>query len=190
VVDKPVAAAWQALTSLHERPMRGCYRLGAAPVAIGGAGRTSCATEAEGAGASGGRLLTGAEILRTLPVSLEGVHWTSVIGPGQYALFESQAEARAWGEEICARHARARCDIYDSEGLVNDAVESICNAAVKGNYVGPKPARWRLFGGLASLFVGTALIAWDFHRDLLFMWGYVLGIKWCWWAELWRRREP
>lgn len=63
------------------------------------------------------------------------------------------------------------------KALVNDAVESICNAAVKGNYVGPKPARWRLFGGLASLFVGTALIAWDFHRDLLFMWGYVLGIK-------------
>jgi hypothetical protein len=142
------------------------------------------------------------EILRTLPVYGESVHWTSAIRPGQYALFlrdrdtsapltadgqfavqqsvtifDSLAGARAWGEEICARHARARCDIYDSEGLANDAMESIYNAAVKENYVGPKPARWRLYGGLASVCVGTALIGWDFHRDLLLIWGYVLGIK-------------
>lgn len=141
-------------------------------------------------------------MLRTLPIFEEGTHWSSAILPGQYAvflrdrdtsvpltadgqfaaqnsvaIFDSLSEARAWGEEICARHARARCDIYDSEGLANDAVESIYNAAVKGNYVGPKPARRRLFAGLAAVCVGSVLIAWDVHRDLLFIWGYIVGIK-------------
>jgi hypothetical protein len=47
----------------------------------------------------------------------------------------------------------------------------------KGNYVGPKPARARLFGGLAALCLGIILIAWDVHQDLLFLWGYIVGIK-------------
>ena len=25
--------------------------------------------------------------------------------------------------------------------------------------------------------MGIGLIAWDVHRDLLFMWGYILGVK-------------
>jgi hypothetical protein len=25
--------------------------------------------------------------------------------------------------------------------------------------------------------VGIVLIAWDVHRDLLFMWGYIVGLK-------------
>jgi hypothetical protein len=142
------------------------------------------------------------DILRTLPVSGQDIHWSSAIQPGQYAaflrdrdssvpltadgqfaahnsvtIFDSLSESRAWGEEICERHSRVRCDIYDSEGLANDAVESIYNTAVKGNYVGPKPARRRLYGGLAAVCAGSVLIAWDFHRDLLFMWGYILGLK-------------
>jgi hypothetical protein len=142
------------------------------------------------------------KILRTLPIFGEGIHWTSTIQEGQYAaflrdrdssvpltadgqfavlnsvtIFDSLPEARAWGEEICARHPRARCDIYDSEGLTNDAVESIYNAAVRGDYVGPKPARRRLYLGLAAVCVGMLLIAWDIHRDLLFMWGYIVGLK-------------
>jgi hypothetical protein len=138
--------------------------------------------------------MTGAEILRTLPIFGEGIHWSSAIRPGQYAaflrdrdrsvpltadvtIFDSLAEARVWGEEICARHSRARCDIYDSEGLANEAVESIYNASVRGNYVGPKPARRRLYAGLAAVCVGIFLIAWDVHRDLLFLWGYIVGIK-------------
>jgi hypothetical protein len=92
-------------------------------------------------------------------------------------IFDSLSEARAWGDEICARHPRARCDIYDSEGLANDALESIYNAAVRGDYVGPKPAWRRLYAGLAAVCVGSLLIAWDIHRDLLFMWGYIVGIK-------------
>ena len=140
--------------------------------------------------------------MRTFPIFGEGIHWSSQIQPGQYAaflrdrdtsvpltpngqfaahnsvtIFDSLPEARAWGEEICARYARARCDIYDSEGLANDAMESIYNAAVRGDYVGPKPARRRLYGGLAAVCAGSVLIAWDFHRDLLFMWGYILGVK-------------
>ena len=146
--------------------------------------------------------MTGAETLRTLPIFGEGIHWSSAIQPGQYAaflrdrdtsvpltaagqfaahnsvtIFDSLSEARAWGAEICARHPRARCDIYDSEGLANDAVETIYNAAVRGDYVGPKPARRRLCWGLAAMCVGIALIAWDVHRDLLFIWGYIVGVK-------------
>jgi hypothetical protein len=56
-------------------------------------------------------------------------------------------------------------------------VESIYNAAVKGNYVGPKPAWRRLYGGLAVVCLGTVLITWDIHRGLLFLWGYILGLK-------------
>jgi hypothetical protein len=148
------------------------------------------------------RLVTGAEILRTLPVLGEGIHWTSTMRSDQFvaflrdrdtsvpltadgqfaahasvAIFDSLAEARAWGEEICAQYSRTRCDIYDSEGLANDSVESIYNAEVRGNYVGPKPARRRLYGGLAAVCAGIVLIVWDVHRDLLFMWGYILGIK-------------
>ena len=139
--------------------------------------------------------MTRTEILRTVPIFGEGIHWSSAIQPGQYAaflrdrdtsvpltadsvtIFDSLPEARAWGEEICARNARARCDIYDSDGLANDAVESIYNAAVRDNYVGPKPARRRLYWGLAVMCVGSALIAWDVHRDLLFIWGYIVGVK-------------
>lgn len=140
--------------------------------------------------------------MRTVPIFEEGIHWTSTIRSGEYALFirdrdtsvplsgegrfashnfvaifDSLPEARASGEEICAQHPRARCDIYDSEGLANDPVESIYNAAVRENYVGAKPARQRLYWGVAAVCVGSALIAWDVHRDLLFMWGYILGIK-------------
>jgi hypothetical protein len=140
------------------------------------------------------RLVKGIETLRTLPIFGEGIHWTSAIRPGQYSaflrdrdtsvaldtsvtIFDSLNEARAWGEEVCACNARTRCDIYDSEGLANNAVDSIYNAAVRGDYVGVKPARTRLFAGLAALSVGTVLIAWDFHRDFRFMWGYILGVK-------------
>jgi hypothetical protein len=140
--------------------------------------------------------------LRALPIFDEGIHWTSRIRSGQYALFirdrdtcvpiaaegqfaahhfvaifDSLPEARASGEEVCAKHPRARCDIYDSEGLANDPVESIYNAAVRQNYVGPKPARRRLYSGVAAVCVGIVLIAWDVHRDLLFMWGYIVGVK-------------
>jgi hypothetical protein len=140
--------------------------------------------------------------LRTVPVFEEGIHWTSIVQPGEYALFirdrdssvplsgegqcaartfvtifDSLPEARAFGEDICAQHPRARCDIYDSEGLANDPVESIYNASVRHNYVGPKPARQRMYWGITALCVGIGLIAWDVHRDLLFMWGYILGIK-------------
>ena len=146
--------------------------------------------------------MAGAEILRTLPLVGEGIHWSSAIWSGQYAaflrkrdtsapltadgqfaaqnavtIFDSLAEARLWGEGICARHSRARCDIYDSEGLANDAIESIYNAAVRGNYLGPIPARRRVYAGIAAACVGLVLIAWDIHRDLLFMWGYILGVK-------------
>jgi hypothetical protein len=130
-----------------------------------------------------------------VPIFGEGIHWSSAIHPGQYAaflrdrdtsvpltadsvtIFDSLPEARAWGEDLCAQHPRARCDIYDSEGLAKDAVESIYNAAVRDNYVGPKPARRRLYWGLAVMCVGSALIAWDVHRDLLFIWGYIVGVK-------------
>ena len=140
--------------------------------------------------------------MRTLPTFAEGIHWTSAIRPGQYAvflrdrdtsvplaadgqfgvhnsvtIFDSLSEARVWGGQVCALQARVRCDIYDSEGLASEAVESIYNAAVRGRYVGPKPARKRLYGGLAAVCVGTVLIAWDVHRDLLFLWGYILGLK-------------
>jgi hypothetical protein len=146
--------------------------------------------------------VTGVDSLRTLPVFGEGVHWTSKIRPGQYAvflrdrdtsvplnvdgqfaaydsvtIFDSLREACIWGENICARHSRTRCDIYDSEGLANDAVESIYNIGIRGNYVGPKPAQRRLYWGLVAVCAGVVLIAWDVHRNLLFMWGYILGIK-------------
>lgn len=102
---------------------------------------------------------------------------------GQFAahyhvtVFDSLSDARAWGEAICAQHPRIRCDIYDSEGLANDALESIYNTAVRADYVGAKPARKRLCWGIASICAGAVLIAWDVHRDLLFLWGYILGLK-------------
>ncbi len=80
--------------------------------------------------------------MHTLPTFENGIHWTSAIRPGQYAvflrdrdtsvpltadgqfaahnsvtMFDSLSEARAWGEQACAMHARARCDIYNSEGF-------------------------------------------------------------------------
>ncbi len=56
-------------------------------------------------------------------------------------------------------------------------MESIYNTAVRADYVGPKPARKRLYWGLAAVCVGIVLIAWDVHRDLLFLWGYIVGVK-------------
>ena len=93
------------------------------------------------------------------------------------AIFDTLPEARAWGEQICARHSKVRCDIYDSEGLAKDPIASIYNSAVRESYVGPKPARKRLYWGFVSLCAGIVLIAWDVHHDFALMWGYILGIK-------------
>lgn len=62
----------------------------------------------------------------SVPLTAEG----QFAADNSVTIFDCLSEAHAWGEEICARHARVRCDIYDSEGLANDAVESIYNAAV------------------------------------------------------------
>jgi hypothetical protein len=132
----------------------------------------------------------------------EGVHWSSQIRPGQYAVFlrdrdtavaltpdgqiatdpsvtvfESLPEAHAWGVEICAQRPRIRCDIYDSDGLANDPVESLYNPAIRGKYVGPEAGRKRLYVGVTAIFIGSLFIAWDVHRDLLFLWGYIIGLK-------------
>jgi hypothetical protein len=78
---------------------------------------------------------------------------------------------------MCARSPRIRCDIYDSDGLANDAVESLYNPAIRGKYVGPEAGRKRLYVGFTAICIGSLFIAWDVHRDLLFLWGYVIGLK-------------
>ena len=92
-------------------------------------------------------------------------------------IFDSLPEAHAWGEEICGQSPGIRCDIYDSDGLANDPVESLYNVAVRGKYAGPEAGRRRLYLGFTAMCVGSMFIAWDVYRDLLFLWGYVIGLK-------------
>jgi len=132
-------------------------------------------------------------------------HWTSLVRPGQFAVFIYDArthvardaegrrfdssggisialcgdlpEAIHFAGEVVAGHSELCCEIYDHEGKSKDPLQVIYNPAVRSRYRGLKYSKRETFWGSVVLLCGVALIIVDFARDLAWIWGYVIGLK-------------
>lgn len=131
-------------------------------------------------------------------------HWLQLIHPGQFCIFIRTAETRypvasdgqpfpdgeasveildgleaavGYAREIVGRHPNLCCDIYDHNGKSGDPIQTVYNAAVEGKYVGLSAAKRDTLIGLGILSVAASFIVYDAVRDLLWIWGYILGMK-------------
>jgi hypothetical protein len=134
---------------------------------------------------------------------IAGSHWTALLDPGQYALFvfdtrtrtprnadgsapgpkgrslailDSREEAVAFANDVVSRDPALYCDIYDQAGEYGQPLETIGDIAFRDKYVRGR-ARKELIGGSVLFVCGMILAAIDFHRNLQWIWGYVLGLK-------------
>jgi hypothetical protein len=131
-------------------------------------------------------------------------HWSKIICEGEYSVFflnadnrtprdldgrqfsegeESVAicrdldEAAAFGHATVARHPELCAEIYDHEGKSGEPLRVVYEPSVRGRYTGrPYAKREAMQGGLI-VSLGMVFIAFDIHRDLTWMWGYILGAK-------------
>jgi hypothetical protein len=130
-------------------------------------------------------------------------HWTELLEPGQYALFvfdtrtrtprnadgsipgpegkslaflESLEKAVAFANDLVSSDPAVYCEIYDHPGEYGQPLETIRDTVFRDDYFRAR-ARKELIGGAALLVCGVILAAIDFHRDLQWIWGYVIGLK-------------
>jgi hypothetical protein len=130
-------------------------------------------------------------------------HWTELMRPGQYALFvfdtrtrtprnpdgsvpgpegrslailDSREEAVALANDLVSLNHALYCEIYGHAGEYGLPLETIRDTAFRDKYFRSR-ARKELTGGLILFVCGVILAAIDFHRDLQWIWGYVLGLK-------------
>jgi hypothetical protein len=134
-------------------------------------------------------------------------HWSELIREGQYAVFvldarirlprdfngepfgpngdgavgiaEDLSEAGSSARGIVARHPELCCEIYDHEGKSGPPLEVVYEESVRGRYVGLPVARRETMWGSFLFCCGIGFVALDVSRDLLWMWGYIVGLKLC-----------
>jgi len=125
-------------------------------------------------------------------------HWTDIVRQDQLVVFISDArtqaprdaetgqhaalcddltEARNLAREVVARDPELCCRIYDSEGKSRPPLEVIYDSSVRHRYTGRGHARRLALVGAALACAGITLVAIDVSRDLLWIWGYVFGLK-------------
>jgi hypothetical protein len=93
------------------------------------------------------------------------------------ALCQNVDEARDFAREVVARRPELCCEIYTREGKSNPPLEVIYDPSVRDRYVGVVHARRLALTGAGLATVGTGFVVLDFRRDLLWIWGYVIGLK-------------
>ena len=130
-------------------------------------------------------------------------HWTELLGPGQYALFvfdmqtrtprnpngsapgpdgrslairDSREEAVGFANDLVSRDPRLDCEIYDRASEYGQPLETARDTSFRDRYFRGR-ARKELVGGAVLFICGVILAAINFHRDLQWIWGYVLGLK-------------
>lgn len=134
-------------------------------------------------------------------------HWLDLIRDGQYAVFVIDARTRLARDydgkpfgpngEACAaicedrasaiefarrtvnQHPEVCCEIYNHEGKTGAPLEVIYEDSVRGKYIGLPVAKRETIRGSLLISCGIAFIALDVARDLLWMWGYIVGLKLC-----------
>jgi hypothetical protein len=125
-------------------------------------------------------------------------HWTDIVRQEQFVVFICDArtqaprdaetgqhaalcddltEARNFAREVVARNPELCCRIYDSLGKARPPLVVIYDPSVRHRYTGPRHARRLALGGAALVCAGITLVAIDASRDLLWIWGYVFGLK-------------
>lgn len=144
--------------------------------------------------------------LRTNDPARKPSHWSEIIRPGQFAVFivdahthvardanggffegnestialcEDLAEAKAFAQTVVDRLPDLCCQIYDHEGKSKDPLEVIYHHETGHKYVGPRYHRRERIYGCLALAVGITFIVIDAKKDLVWIWGYVIGIKAC-----------
>lgn len=130
-------------------------------------------------------------------------HWTELLETGQYAVFvfdmqtrtprnpngsapgaegrtlailETRDEAIRFANDLVSRDPRLYCEIYDRAGQYGQPLETIRDTTFWRRYFRSRALK-ELVGGSILFACGVMLAAIDFHRDLQWIWGYVLGLK-------------
>ena len=93
------------------------------------------------------------------------------------ALCEDVAEARNFARQVVARHPELCCRIYDYQGKAGPPLEVVYGPDVRHRYTGLAHARRQALCGAALACAGITLVAIDVSHDLLWIWGYVFGLK-------------
>lgn len=123
-------------------------------------------------------------------------HWLEIVQPGQFSVFILEAKRRAprpgdsfveitpdfesavkFAEDVVARDSSLCCEIYDHRGKSGEPLRTVYNPAVRGKYEGRPLARREMWTGAGILAVAACFIAYDVKRDLLWLWGYIIGLK-------------
>jgi hypothetical protein len=92
------------------------------------------------------------------------------------AIFDSREEVEESANDLISRDPALYCEIYDHAGEYGHPLETIRDTAFQDKYFSGR-ARKELIGGVALFVCGVSLAAIDFHHDLRWIWGYVLGLK-------------
>jgi hypothetical protein len=132
-------------------------------------------------------------------------HWTEIIRDGQYAVFiydapthvacDAQGEcfvsgagvsvalcgdltkAAEFARGVVGAHPELCCEIYDHEGKAKEPVQVVYNPAVRHKYEGLRYHKREVVWGVAAISVGIPFMLYDYYREFLWIWGYVIGLK-------------
>ena len=131
-------------------------------------------------------------------------HWLDIIRPGEYAVFVLHADSRApadrdgrdfrageasviiaphlaaardFAEKIVAANPKLCCEIYDHHGKSGPPVATVYESSVRGRYEGIEYARRNTAIGVLLLALAAAFIVYDARHDLVWLWGYIVGLK-------------
>jgi hypothetical protein len=131
-------------------------------------------------------------------------HWTELIEAGQFAVFvfdirthvardadgrfcaagevcvaicASLHEAVDCARKVVAPHPELCCEIYDHMGKSGEPLQVVYDPSVEGRHQGRPFARRETVWGSLIFLSGVGFIVVDLRHDLLWIWGYVIGLK-------------
>ncbi|HTA44162.1 MAG TPA: hypothetical protein VK789_17045 [Bryobacteraceae bacterium] len=99
------------------------------------------------------------------------------VGSASLVLFDNQAEATTFANDLVAKHPELSCEIYDYGREYGQPLATIYNGVFYEKYLGRGLAKRNTAGGALAMAVGIALVVIDFRHDLTWFWGYILGVK-------------
>jgi hypothetical protein len=106
---------------------------------------------------------------------------TMMMREGEPIVFESQAEAERYCENLVAKEPGVGCRILDRDGKT---VRTLHDAQVYDRFHGEPAAKRSLLTGIACLLIAVALIGLDWHFGLRLIFGVFLGVRFLWVAAV------
>jgi hypothetical protein len=92
------------------------------------------------------------------------------------AILGSREEALAFANDVVSGDRSVFCEIYDKTAEYGEPIETIRDATFRDKFFRDR-ARKEVIGGAVLFLCGVVLAGIDFHRDLQWIWGYVIGLK-------------